>query len=252
MKKTLTTILLVSATFAFGQSIHILHDNVDVTGKSISVPVHKDFEFVTELALKNTTSGNIDYQVNRTILNPPLDDCSNILFCTGVQCYGPSNDITWTPADAGSTINANETLPNGPNTYGIAAHYNVCETACADLNVLYRVYKTTAGSKDTAYVTIKYTCSNGITEQNATLGSLSDAYPNPAGANFSVNYAMTTFSKSEIAIYDLFGKKLMETQLPRAEGTITINTSSLTPGVYFYTLLVNNERAATKRLIISE
>lgn len=252
MKKTLTSILLfASATIAFGQSIHILHDNVDVTAKEITVPVYKNNEFVTELALKNTTGGDVDYKVSRTILNPPFDPCSYILYCTGIICYGPNNDITFSPPDI-STIKANETLPNGPNTYGIAAHYSVCETACADLNVLYRVYNTAAGSKDTATVKIKYTCTNGITEENPALGSLSNAYPNPTNNGFTVKYAMKTFSQSEIAVYDLFGKKVIETKLPKAEGTITINTSSLAPGVYYYSLVVNNQRATTKRLVISE
>ena len=252
MKKILTSILLASATFTFGQSIHIFHDNQDVTGKVITVPISKDSEFVTEIALKNTTSSDIHYQVNRTIMNPPLSECSHILFCTGDQCYGPTKTVNWTPPGDGSYIKANQTLPDGPGTFGIAAHYKVCGSKCADLTVKYRVYRLDAGTKDTAIVTIQYTCTNGITEENASLGSLSDAYPNPASANFTVNYTLTTFSKSEIAVYDLFGKKLIETQLPRVEGSVTINTSSLPPGVYFYSLMVANQRAVTKRLVISE
>lgn len=259
MKKTLTTaLLLTSATFSFGQSIHILYEQTDVTNKTITVPAMMDENVIAELSLQNTTGDKIDYQVNRTIKNPPLAACASLYFCTGVQCYGPSSAVTWTPNDAGSSIGPHAVLPD-PNThpdslptYGISAHYEVCPEECNDLQVLYRVYKTASGTSDTAFVTINYSCSTGITEENATLGSLSNAYPNPANNSFTVNYSMPVFSKSEIVLYDLFGKKIMETPLTAKEGKITINTSSLAPGVYFYSLLVNNQTAKSKRLVISE
>ncbi len=260
MKKIFTTALLfVSATCLFGQSIHILKDKVDVTNGIINIPVTKGDASVTELALENKTGVKVDYQVNRTILNPPMsaDKCAGLYFCTGVQCYGPQKAINWTPKDAGSSIGAYATLPDPhPDTtqlptYGISAHYDICEDACADLYVLYRVYKTAAGSKDTAYVTIKYTCTNGIDEHASNLGSLSNAYPNPACTDFSLNYQMNVSGKGQIFLYDIFGKKVMETVLPKSEGTVIINTSSLTPGVYFYTMLINGQAVSTKQLVIT-
>lgn len=253
MKKILTSFLLFATTvLSFAQSIHILHDNKDVTGKTITIPIYKDHDFSTDLSLQNITSAKIDYQVNRTILNPPLDPCSSILFCSGTQCYPPSEEITWTPKDAGSFIYANTIIPSDPGTYGILAHYIVCETACNDLKVLYRVYRTTAGTKDTAYLTINYSCSVGITEENLSLGKLSDAYPNPATADFSLAYAVPALSKSTLEVYNIVGKKVIEIPLQKNEGSITVNTSFLAPGVYFYSLVVNNQRAQTKRLIIRE
>lgn len=254
MKKLAPLLLLTTAsiTASFGQSIHILHDNKDVTNTIIVVPIAKGDGTLTELSLQNKTANKVDYQVNRTILNPPLNDsCASLYYCTGTQCYAPQSAITWTPPDAGSSINANATLPDGPDTYGIAAHYDVCSDICNDLYVLYRVYRTTAGTKDTAFVTIKYVCTTGIDEQKELLGSMSDAYPNPAHANFSLNYKLNVASKSEVAIYDIAGKKVMEQALSKNEGVVTINTAALTPGVYLYSLLINNQAVSTKQLIIT-
>jgi hypothetical protein len=252
MKKTVTTALFsVITMFIFGQSIHILNDKTDVTNGTITVTVTKGMRSIIDLSIVNKTAARISYQVNRTILNPPMDPCGGLYFCTGVQCYGPNTAVTWTPTDTGSSIGANATLPDGPDTYGVAAHYDVCEDACAELQVKYRVYRTTAGTKDTAYVTIKYTCSSGIDENRESLGSLSNAYPNPASTEFSLNYKLNVSGKSEIVIYDIFGKKVQETMLPKNEGTICINTSLLTPGVYLYALLVNGQAAATKQLVIT-
>lgn len=254
MKRTLTTVLLfASASLAFAQSIviknHKTHE--DVTGKTINVTVDKGDKSALELSITNKTDKNLEYLVSRTILNPPMsEDCGGLYFCTGIACYGPVADTHWESPDT-SVLKPFQTLPDSDTTYGIAAHYDVCPDACADLTVTYRVYL--ADNKaDFSLVTIKYTCATGIREENATLGTLSNAYPNPANSNFSVDFNMPSFARSQIEVCDLFGKKLIEFPLQKNAGTATINTSSLTPGIYFYTLMVGNQRAVTKRLIISE
>ncbi|HET6226719.1 MAG TPA: T9SS type A sorting domain-containing protein [Bacteroidia bacterium] len=247
MKKVAQVFLLVVIPMiSFGQSIHILHNNEDLTNKSITVPVYKDTDFTTEFSLQNTATDNGVYQVNRTILDPSIDDCSLLMFCTGTQCYPPSDKITWTPSDKGFTIYANTTLPDY-----LLAHYTICETACKDLNVLYRVYRTASGTKDTAYLTIKYSCIVGI-EEERELVKLSDAYPNPATSDFSVNYFFNTPAQAYIELTDALCRKIIEKPLIKNETLININTSQLSPGVYFYTLIIDNKRIKTKRLIINE
>lgn len=251
MKKTFTLLLLASATFVSAQSIHIYYHKVDVTGQTIVIPAQKGNDAEADLALTNTTNAAISYTVSRT-LQTPLDACAQVYFCTGLQCYGPDDGVTWTAPDT-VEIKANQTLPdpNIPNTFGVAAHYGVCENSCSDLKVKYKVYKVNAGTNDTATVTINYSCTAGVEEENA-FGSLSNAYPNPATSGFSVDYSMPVFTKSLIEVVDVLGKKVIEFPLQKSTGTAMINTSSLPSGVYFYTLIVGNQRTATKRLIISE
>ena len=84
MKKLAPLLLLTTAsiTASFGQSIHILHDNKDVTNTIIVVPIAKGDGTLTELSLQNKTANKVDYQVNRTILNPPLNDsCASLYYC---------------------------------------------------------------------------------------------------------------------------------------------------------------------------
>ncbi|HRG52042.1 MAG TPA: T9SS type A sorting domain-containing protein [Bacteroidia bacterium] len=255
MKKIISSLLLLAMSFTFSraQSIHILHENKDVTNTIIVLPIKKGDSTLIDLSLVNKTAAPITYQVNRTILNPPMnEDCAALYFCTGVQCYTPRSEVTWTPKDTGSSIGAYATLPNGKDTYGIAAHYDACPDECKDLYVLYRVYKTAPGTNDTAYVTIKYTCSTGINEHNALLGSISDAYPNPTSSSFSLNYKLNVGAKSELVIYDITGKKIMDAPLSKNEGVVTMNTSLLSPGVYLYSLLINNQAVQTKRLVITD
>ncbi|HET6226770.1 MAG TPA: T9SS type A sorting domain-containing protein [Bacteroidia bacterium] len=257
MKKICTLVIsLLSSAIAFGQSIHILDDKKDVTNSSVTITVTKGEEVITHLSLLNTTANKLDYQVNRTILTAPIGECSNLYFCTASQCFLPDTSTTWTPPSyLGSSIDPHETLPNkmkDTNSVGLEAHYNVCPDVCTNLKVLYRVFLTKAGTTDTAYITITYSCSTGIAKEYSFLGSLSDAYPNPAKSNFSLQYALPVFRKSEIIIHDVLGKKVMELSVEKQEGIMVIPTTALQPGVYFYTLLVNGQRAVTKRVVISE
>lgn len=83
MKKVITTFLvaLSSIVYSFAQSIHILNGNKDVTNTVIVVPISKGDSTAVEMSLQNKTSSKISYKVNRTILNPPMNDtCSSLYF----------------------------------------------------------------------------------------------------------------------------------------------------------------------------
>jgi hypothetical protein len=251
MKRIFTLILaLTTLTTAFGQSIKILKGTTDVTNTVITLSINKDENLETFLSLKNTTANTINFQVNRSILNGPMvdDSCASLYYCTGSLCYPPKSEINWTPdPNPDALIGPNETLAD---VKGITAHYWTCEDHCRDLTVMYRVYNEAPGSKDTAKLTIKYTCSTGIDEEVAASAFISNAYPNPASTDFSVNYHMNSFAKSEITITDVLGKKIKEVKLTEKEGNITISTSQLKEGIYFYSLIVNNHVTATRKIVI--
>lgn len=253
MKKIFTTLLaLTSSVLVFGQSLHIFRDKADITNSIITIPVAAGTESATELTLLNTTDKNVMYQVNRTILNPPFNDsCASLYFCSGTACYPPYADITWTPKTAPISLPAHGEMPNGNGSYGISAHYDVCENACNDLYVYYRVYNTGENTKDTAHVTIKYTCSNGILDQSKIEYFLSDAFPNPAQTNFSISYSITDFSKSKLIIQNVIGEKTQEITLHAKQNVITVNTEGWSPGIYLCSLFTNGQRLSSKKIIIN-
>lgn len=252
MKRQYILISLIFLTLtSVGQSLRILHDKEDVTNKIITIPIAVGQQVETDFSIFNSTENAISYQVNRTILNPPLNDvCAQLYFCAGKLCYLPSSDITWTAKGAPTNIPAHGTMPNGSGTFGIFAHYNVCSTVCNDLYVHYRVYNTAVNTTDTAYVDIRYTCSNGIQEYIKARTFLSDAFPNPAGTSFSLAYDLNNYSKGEILIHDIVGKEIQRVELADKQGTIKIGTANLTAGIYFYSLVVNGFKTCTKELVV--
>ncbi|MCE3280916.1 MAG: hypothetical protein K0S44_3107 [Bacteroidetes bacterium] len=260
MKKIFTSVIALAFTsFGFAQSIHIYEGGVDVTGSTV-YDTARGYNFSTqsmdltvlELELHNTTSNSVSYKVNRTILSGTLPMASQLYFCTGVQCYSPNPAITWTPGGAPSTIAANSTLPSGPGTYGISAHYDD-SLATEDVVVLYRVYNT-AVAGDTAFVTVRYVGINVGIEENTSLagGTVSAAYPNPSASFTSIKYDMNQYAqKGKIVFYDMLGKKVKEIELTEKQGIAKVDVSEFNSGIYFYSFIVNDRAIATKKLVVS-
>ncbi len=258
MKTFFTTLILAASTsFMFGQSsLRILdYNGGDITNTTVVVKVMKGEVTTVMLGIKNPTNKTIFYSINRTLLSGPMNEaCGASLACnTYIHDYPLSWDINWSPNDS-SLIAAGVTYPNPdplkPLVFGLNSYYSLCENECNDLTVLYRIYNLEAGTKDTSYVTIAYTCTTDIKGEKATLGSLSEAYPNPVSTEFALNYHTQTAAKSEIVIFDLCGKRIHETKLPDKDGTVKINAAQFKPGIYFYSLIVNNQTITTQKLIV--
>ena len=255
MKRIFTTVFAVALTsFGFAQSIHIYEGGTDVTNGTVNVSIEAASQYLNDLEIHNTSSSSIDYQVNRTIMTPAgIDADAMLYFCTGTQCYSPQMATTWTPTSPPSTLGAGQNLPNGPGTYGIAAHYDV-GAVCNDFSVKYRVYNTAVGSNDTAYVTIVYTCAEvtGIEESQVAYGTISNAYPNPASSFASIKYEMNEYAqKGRVVVYDMLGKVIKEIALNDKQGTLKVDVSELKAGIYFYAFMLNDKAITTKKLIVS-
>ena len=81
------------------------------------------------------------------------------------------------------------------------------------------------------------------TQENTSIEGLS-LYPNPV-SNGKVYISTKEDSEKEITIFDVLGKKVLQTQLSSKE----LNVSSLSPGVYI--IKINeNQATATRKLII--
>jgi hypothetical protein len=87
---------------------------------------------------------------------------------------------------------------------------------------------------------------------NTTNNLLFQNYPNPAKNIFDIEYIVADSSVSSfIIIYNVLGEKVMSIALTeKGKSKITINSSAFSSGVYLYSLIVENKRIATKKMII--
>lgn len=81
--------------------------------------------------------------------------------------------------------------------------------------------------------------------------TLEEVYPNPVVDEAYFKYRILNDQiKAKIAVHNILGNVLGEYELSVYETSAKIRTDDLSPGIYFYTLYVNNESVITRKLIV--
>jgi len=240
-----STLIIYNVSAQRAASFEILDSNgVVVTGTTINVAIIANTNYKDKLKIKNLTNNDITYRVERTYLTTPYCTGSYIFYCAAGMCFLPDSVMTHTTLN--SLILANETLPSGPFTYGIEPHYDVGPTCCNE-DVLYKIINV-SNPADTARVIYHYQCVNSVQESSVSYSFY--AFPNPANKLLHINYLLDNSSNNEVIFYDMLGKEIRKITLKNNKGIETVDVSDLKAGVYFYTLIVNNEMKETKKIII--
>jgi len=92
----------------------------------------------------------------------------------------------------------------------------------------------------------------GVKEQNNANLSLA-AYPNPvvAGSNINVAYTLADMSNAnKLVIRNILGAEVLSVPLSPYENNISVSTSLLVQGVYFYAIENKNRISIAKKLIV--
>jgi len=79
----------------------------------------------------------------------------------------------------------------------------------------------------------------------------SNVYPNPASNQISFDYAFPAEVRSAgIQLSNMLGQKVKFMEINPASQKVTLSVSDLNEGLYFYTLLINNQVAKTNKIIL--
>lgn len=80
---------------------------------------------------------------------------------------------------------------------------------------------------------------------------LKDIYPNPVTEYAMIDYELINDNtKAKIVLHNVLGSVVGEYDLAPYENKLKINTDEFNPGVYFYTLYIDNDGVITHKLII--
>ena len=241
MKKILllfSAVLMVS--WLFSQSLELYYegellDHMD----EITFSAQPDSGMLTidTLDVKNLSNTVIDVMCVKEVIEK-IDGTVNI-FCWGSQCYPPNVDTSGTA----TTIEVQAVSYEFSGEY---SPYGLTGTT----KVKYTFYDVT-NPDDNVAVIVNYEASdpNSVNE-SAELYKLSKAYPNPANNTVSVDYDLRDIPNARIAFFNLLGSKVSEIELSKSVGTLTISTADFTEGIYFYSLLIENEASKTQKLIV--
>lgn len=84
------------------------------------------------------------------------------------------------------------------------------------------------------------------------LGKLFQNQPNPFKESTTIRYILNNDDKASIMIFDMQGTLLKDITLFKNKESITINANELMPGMYLYSLIINNQEIDTKKMIITD
>lgn len=89
---------------------------------------------------------------------------------------------------------------------------------------------------------------------NNNLAKLEQNSPNPFNQNTEIRYTVPSdFKSAFINIYNLNGLQIHSYQITNSgDGKIIINGNDLIPGIYLYTLIVDNREMQTLKMILTE
>lgn len=88
---------------------------------------------------------------------------------------------------------------------------------------------------------------------SSPLITLHDVYPNPIVTHARIDYNIHQEStKAKIIVHNILGSALSAYELLPSQNSVKIDADGLNPGIYFYTLYVNNEGVVTRKLMVKK
>ncbi len=239
----LSSLFLVAFVFgAFAQQMQITHEGqVIPSGNTITIPGDPSQpELMAALSIKNLSSTETLMVKVRKIVVDTIPGTNNY-YCWGA-CF-PSF-VYLSPT----------VVPIFPGTVNIefSAHYEPKEHNGVT-RMIYSFFDEN-NVNDSVWVEVHYFASGiGIddapSQQNVVI---SNPYPNPASSRVNFDYQLPANARQAvISVHSLLGSKVKEIMLFGTSGKVTFDVNDLKEGIYFYSIVVDNNIIATKRLVVS-
>jgi hypothetical protein len=198
-----------------------------------------DVVMTAKIYVKNNAAVDKEVKVKKIINEGDTLPLTINYFCWGV-CYAP-----WTYVSPFS-----QTIAAGQVTEQFYGDYNP-QSVPGKTRVKY-VWFDVNDVNDSVAVTVEFNASPESTGKELKLNSkLSDAYPNPAISKVSLDYYMPGSVKSAtVVITNMLGSKVKEIALEDISGRIQIPVSDLVNGIYFYSLVADNQLIDTRKFVV--
>ena len=212
-----------------------LGDTLVVTG------VPSDFEIIGYTDVTNETSSAMTIKVIRENLDV-VPGTLNALCWAGL-CFGPATDTSTTQL----TLDAGATTGDGEEFSG---HYYPSDSIGISF-VKYYFYNVD-NPDERSEIVVQYIAEYvGLGEGIMADGFISEIYPNPATNFVSINYTLTPqVNSASVRVINLLGKVVKETRIEMGSNKVKLDVSDLSSGVYFYSVIINEEVYKTKKLVV--
>lgn len=240
IKRFLTILTLVGAAgiVAQAQSLKLVDTNLNqngVVGKNI----------VTNLKILNTTNKAIRYRIY--LERQQIGSSQEARICHGDDCF-KGKAISRKDLSPGLTsmVNPGETDKSISLVLESGLIHGVS-------SVTYRL-ENIDNPNDFTTFEINYEVNDSADERllySSKNVDLSDVYPNPVTDVAIFDYHLKDDSKeAKIIIHNVLGSIAGEYNLSPYEHQLKVSVEKFNPGVYFYSLYIDNEGVATKKLVV--
>lgn len=229
----LTVFISVLCSIVHAQSLRITNTPENVFGKTAS-------EIGINISIKNTTEKPIEVIFYRK--SNDINSGQESYFCVGKNCYSPETQ---------TAIETKELRP-GEVYDGFKSVLN--SGLGKSVSKITYCFQNAANPADEVCHTLTYHVStlspNDILFFDNSI-SVSNIYPNPIDEIAIFDYSIKDPKvKAKIILHNVLGGIIEEYPLNEHETKLKIFTKSFSPGVYFYTLNVDNQNIITKKFVI--
>ncbi|MDR7129365.1 hypothetical protein J2X69_001702 [Algoriphagus sp. 4150] len=217
------------------QQVRVLSDGIEFRGDLGSTQRKT-------VILQNETSQIKTYLLKN--LRGNIGSSQKVRICIGDQCYDPKRDL----AKIKLTLAPGELLTDLYLDFdmGIVETRGSFDLSFVNENNL----------KDLFVVEARYAVNDPAIKVNEFDYKdivLSDVYPNPSvrTAQFDYNFKNQSV-KARITINSFIGNPIANYELDPERNSLAINVSDFNPGIYFYTLFLDNKNIVTKKLVVKK
>ena len=246
MKKLLLSLTMVLAMFAASAQ------NITVTEKETGFVVENGATYIVfgdgselwgeiggemQIEFNVTANENMRVVARKTPNNPIVEGTSTWL-CFG-QCLAPSTGVQET--------NPEEMTAGNPMLF--SGHYMADDYTMVlgqEQSVTFELWN--AANPDEKFVInviFKYSLED--VEEIASQNTIS-AYPTPA--TDIINFDYNVDGNAMVVIYNMMGQEVMRNEIAGQNGTLSMNVSDLSGGVYFYSLVINGKTEKSSKIIV--
>jgi len=237
----LSTIFTLLFAALFAQTVEITDHNSNVVSFGDTIRYYStDLSklHTVEFTAKNTSAAAIGYKVRQVAITEVASTMH--YFCFG-SCYPPGTNLS----PVVTTINAGQSTASG----GFSTDY-MSQGHEGTTIIAYSVFND-ANTSDSTYFIVKYYVAADASISTTTSSvTISDAYPNPAKDYFFVDYEINNAQMANIEVVNVLGSVVFNQEISTNDSRAKINISELKSGVYFYNVIVDGNRLASKKLII--
>ena len=221
-----------SQSLALSDSAGAIPNNSNITVSGLPTAD----EIVSYIFVKNISASSVSVKVKKVELS--LVDGSGNTFCWGL-CFSTTVYVSPDPKSIEK---------DSINKIDFSGHYY--PTTKKGVSVIRYVFFVTDNPADSVCVNVTYSAFPLGIGNIQEKPSLSNAYPNPAGNHVNFDNSLQPGNEGQLIIRNLLGSVIKESVLQGTSEKLTINTTDLADGIYFYSFLVNGQNRFTRKLVI--